>query len=174
MAEKLPAPKPTPGDFQPLSQFELRIRNRILSQDLPGIPSAFLAWINRNQEMEPPKLIAADLSGIRGEEWHEVGGTGEPAFQNSWVNVGGAQETAAFYKDATGRVHLKGQVKSGTVGAFTPVFTLPAGYWPAKQLGFAVPSNNLFGQVDISAVGNVTVGVGSNVNCNLNVSFRAA
>lgn len=58
--------------------------------------------------------------------WHEIGASGEPAFQNSWVNYGGSWATAAFFKDRLGVVHLKGLVKNGTVGS--TIFTLPSGY----------------------------------------------
>ena len=62
------------------------------------------------------------------EEWHEIGDTNEPAFENSWANAGGAYEPAAFYKDPFGRVHLKGRIGTGT--AATTAFTLPTGYRP--------------------------------------------
>jgi hypothetical protein len=68
------------------------------------------------------------------EAWHEVGASGEPAFQSGWSNFGGFS-TMAFAKDSAGFVHLKGTVSAGTFAA--PVFTLPAGYRPAQNL--AVP-----------------------------------
>jgi hypothetical protein len=51
-----------------------------------------------------------------------------PTFQNSWANYG-EWETAGYYKDKEGVVHLKGLVTGGTVGAI--IFTLPAGYRPS-------------------------------------------
>jgi hypothetical protein len=170
--ERQPAARPTPGDFQPLSEFERRLRQRILSQDLAGMPNELMAYISGQMELSPPKLIAADLSGIRGEEWREVGATGQPAFTNSWANSGGADETAAFYRDATGIVRLKGSIHSGTLG--TAAFTLPSGYWPALSLTFSVVSNALFGALVIHADGDVLPTVGSNASFWLNVSFRAA
>jgi hypothetical protein len=74
------------------------------------------------------------------EGWHEVGTTGEPAFQNSWQNSGGNFETVAFYKDREGVVHLKG---SATGPNNMIIFQLPAGYRPAsgKQLEIAAVCN---------------------------------
>jgi hypothetical protein len=69
------------------------------------------------------------------EAWHEVGQPGEPTFQNNWQNYfAPATETAAFYKDVFGVVHLKGYINSGTDNL---VFTLPPGYRPAKDKWFA-------------------------------------
>lgn len=66
------------------------------------------------------------------EAWHEVGATGEPAFQNGWANFGGDWSTMAFAKDAAGFVHLKGSIAAGTFNV--PVFTLPVGYRPTQNL----------------------------------------
>lgn len=64
------------------------------------------------------------------EGWHEVGAVGEPAFVNSWANVGGSAETLAFRK-SNGVVYFKGTVGGGNSN--TTVFTLPTGYRPAKD-----------------------------------------
>jgi hypothetical protein len=57
--------------------------------------------------------------------WHYIGDSGEPSFENSWVNYGGWGD-ARYMKDSMGFVHLSGLVKAGTVG--TTMFTLPSGY----------------------------------------------
>ncbi len=64
------------------------------------------------------------------DDWHEVGASGEPAFQNSWVNFDSNSASAAFRKDGEGTVHIKGLVKGGTLS--NAVFTLPVGYRPLK------------------------------------------
>jgi hypothetical protein len=72
------------------------------------------------------------------EAWHVIGAPGEPGFQNKWNNTGGASaETAAFYKDHEGIVHLRGLVKPGIE---TFIFQLPSGYRPpsGKTLAFPV------------------------------------
>jgi len=101
-----------------------------------GLPEEFVNWL----------LRAWNIIG-QVEEWHEVGATNEPAFENSWTNYGAGYETAAFYKDPFGRVHLKGMIKSGTNN--TAAFTLPVGYRPAAYLMFSQMSS---GPVDCATI----------------------
>lgn len=64
---------------------------------------------------------------VDNEPWTEVvGGTG---LINSWANSGSPYNTAGFYKDAAGWVHLKGTIANGTFN--TQAFALPLGYRPA-------------------------------------------
>jgi hypothetical protein len=94
--------------------------------------------------------------------WHEVGSSGEPAFLNSWVNYGSGFDTAAFWKQSDGWIHLKGLVKNGSSGGAV-VFQLPVGYRvPDHEMYFNVVSNN------VSAV--VAVRPNGNVDCFLNGS----
>jgi hypothetical protein len=51
------------------------------------------------------------------EDWHYIGAPGEPEFLNDWVNADGHNSDAAFYEDGESRVHLKGTIKDGVVGA---------------------------------------------------------
>jgi hypothetical protein len=69
------------------------------------------------------------------EAFHEVGTAGEPAFAPSASNLPSgtalyAFETAGFYKDREGVVHLKGYVIAGASGN---MFVLPPGYRPADK-----------------------------------------
>jgi hypothetical protein len=114
------------------------------------------------------------------EAFREVGTTGQPAFENGWTNFGGAQyESTGFYKDLLGVVHLKGTIQGGSVAT---VFTLPAGYRPAKSQFFPVVANNLFGDVLVRGVseggeaGRVHFNSGDDSSfVSLNgISFRAA
>jgi hypothetical protein len=91
------------------------------------------------------------------EGWHEVGTPGDPPFENNWRNgspgTNQSTESAAFYKDQLGIVHLKGMVLGGAQG--TTAFHLPPGYRPAdrKVLIFAVtvtPETTAFGDLSIS------------------------
>lgn len=90
--------------------------------------------------------------------WHEIGSGGEPAFQNSWVNVGGSYDTAAFCKIG-GITFIKGSVKTGTLG--TTVFTLPVGYRPLLQRRTAMPlwdgGSHHHGMLFISTAGEIQV-----------------
>jgi hypothetical protein len=104
---------------------------------------------------------------------HLVGGSGEPAFQNSWVNFGGAGVAdASFYRQA-GRVYLDGYIKSGTIN--TAAFTLPTGYRPGGQQAFVSDSNGAFGVLIVNANGDVIPSINSNVIYTLSgFSFRVA
>jgi hypothetical protein len=89
---------------------------------------------------------------------HYVGATGEPAFQNSWVNYSSANQ-ARFRKFPDGRVRLAGYIKSG--GNSTVVFTLPAGYRPPATAGDQALISYASGgvcQVAIASSGTVTIG----------------
>ena len=90
-----------------------------------------------------------------------------PTLTNSWVNFGGAYDTAGYYRDMVGFVVLKGSVKDGTTGSSNPIFTLPSGYRPAAQLSFAVASNGAFGEIDIKSNGEVVVITGDNTSVSL-------
>ena len=86
------------------------------------------------------------------EDWHEVGSSGEPVFENGWINYSSAYNSAGFYK-SMGRVYLKGLIKTGSVG--NTAFTLPEGYRPEYENLFSVLSNGAAGRVDIFADGTV-------------------
>ena len=95
-----------------------------------------------------------------------------PALQNGWVNYGSPFDTAGYMKDSLGFVHLKGLVKSGTLGQ--TIFTLPVGYRPTATLRFASDSNGAHGSVTIDATGIITSS-GSNIWVFLDpVNFKAA
>lgn len=108
------------------------------------------------------------------EAWREVGAAGQPGFQNAWANYGSGYTTAAFYKDPLGVVHLRGLLRSGSVGV--PAFTLPEGYRPAAIELIGTISNGAAGRIDVTATGNVTpTSPSSNVWVTLSgLSFRAA
>ena len=107
------------------------------------------------------------------EAWHEVGSSGEPAFQNSWVNYygGTTYDTAAFYKH-NGIVYLKGLVRSGTLN--TTIFTLPVGYRPdLRQMFVAIQGTNGSVRLEIRSDGTVlTSGATNNGYQSLWCSFR--
>lgn len=92
-----------------------------------------------------------------------------PAFQNSWVNFGGALPTAKFWFDRESNVHLEGTIKDGTIN--TVAFTLPVGYRPATTQKFAVISNGAIGELEIQTDGDVLPVSGSNVSFNLNGAY---
>lgn len=107
------------------------------------------------------------------ESAHVVGAAGEPVFQNSWVNFGAPHQSARFWKDPMGVVHIEGLVKSGTVGAAGVIFTLPAGYRPGGQLLWGVISGlNTLGRIDVETDGDVIATAGNNAFFPVNVQFK--
>lgn len=111
------------------------------------------------------------------ESWNEIGEDGAPVFLNSWVNYGSTAATAAYYKDPFGVIRMKGLVKNGT--ANQPIFQLPVGYRPSKDLyiaSFGDPQTIAYTLISASS-GDVYAGItatGTNAYFSLdNVIFRA-
>lgn len=138
----------------------------------PGLyPSEFKSWLTRwlygnvNFTITQSQLPAT-------EKPHLVGASGEVPFQNSWENYGGTNASASYYKDAFGRVHLKGTIKTGVSG--TVAFTLPAGYRPQEAEIFAVVANGALGVVTVNPDGTVLISTGSATYTTLSgITFRA-
>jgi hypothetical protein len=86
------------------------------------------------------------------ETWHSV------TFVNSWVDLAGAR--VQYFKDATGRVQLRGQTVSGTAAT---MFTLPSGYRPSQSMEWIMRG---VGGVVMCAVQVATTGVAT-VTANL-------
>ena len=111
-------------------------------------------------------------SSMADNAWHVIGNKGEPTFNPNWTNLGGASSTAAFRKDLTGTIHLRGVVTGGTIGS--NIYVLPTGYLPLTQLAFAVTSNAALGQVLIKTDGSVYAAVGNTASVYLDgISFVA-
>lgn len=90
------------------------------------------------------------------DTWHTVGSTGEPPFQNSWVNYDTTTYAAAgFRKTPDGRVSVKGLVKTGATS--TVVFTLPVGYRPPRTVSFVAQVSGGTCQVMVQSDGSVLV-----------------
>jgi len=96
-----------------------------------------------------------------------------PSLLNSWVNYNASYNSAGYFKDTCGVVHLRGILKDGTLTA--SAFLLPVGYRPSKIEGFGVMSNGAFGYCWVSSDGNVVPQAGSNTMFSLDgITFRAA
>jgi hypothetical protein len=104
--------------------------------------------------------VASSLAPSEG--FRLVGTAGQPGFNDPcWVNYDAGFNTVAFYKDATGIVHLRGLVKNGCPfgvalpGGIDPIFTLPAGYRPAAQELFVTERSDGSGRLDVEADGDI-------------------
>jgi hypothetical protein len=169
------------NEWEPLNDYEKKLAQRILAKD--NWPQGFLAEIVGALEINQPKFLASDLTGLHGEEWVEVGsGVGlAPAFEGTWASFDAVQKPR-FYKDALGIVHLGGAVKSGTIN--TTAFTLPEGYRPGysdtvgSSNGVTFPAysaGGAFAAVRIFSGGEVRPTHGTTTYIALDViTFRAA
>lgn len=86
-----------------------------------------------------------------------------------WTNFGAGLADAAYYRDDTGVVHLRGTVN---VGALNSVgFTLPAGYRPSAELRFGTTGE----QIGVDAGGQVINRAGTSPGVRLldGISFPA-
>jgi hypothetical protein len=104
-----------------------------------------------------------------------------PTFQNGWVNYDNVYNSAGYFKDSLGIVHLRGLVRNGTSN--TTIFILPAGYRPSNRELLTVQTyttatgtaNNTTGRVDILTDGQVLIVFGSNGWLSLDgLTFRSA
>jgi len=124
------------------------------------------SWFNGTSEL----VNIANLAQLKADKTQEAWIT--PTLQSGWLEYGAGFETVRYMKDQFGFVHLKGLVKSGTVGVVC--MTLPAGYRPSATQHIATASNNAFGFVTISNLGVVAIMGGSNVWFSLNnITFKA-
>ena len=104
------------------------------------------------------------------EEWTA------PSFLNGWVDYGSPFEPAGYFKDTLGILHLRGFIKSGTIGL--PAFILPVGCRPAYEAFYGTASNDAFGQCVIQMStgdeGKVIPYIGNNTWFSLaGITFRA-
>ena len=96
-----------------------------------------------------------------------------PTFGTNWVNYGGSYNTAGYYRDGDGVVHLKGLVTGGSYSSSALLFTLPAGFRPVGRCVFSIISNQAHGRLDINTNGNVIPYVGSSWLSLDGISFKA-
>ena len=145
--------------------------DQINAATLGTVPSAQTAQVAQTANSLPPA-----------ENWHQVGTPGEPGFQGTWKNEGGAYLSVAFFKDHEGIVHLRGAAQGGGI----TVFTLPPGYRPASDslLQFSVYCSGInncenpgVGRLTIAGSGTYSAAVQAPANAETvsfdGISFRA-
>ena len=96
----------------------------------------------------------------------------DATLQSAWINYGSGTQSAQYWKDRLGIVHLRGMVRSG--GIPSTMFQLPVGFRPSADEYFAVDSNSAHGLVYVTASGNVIAQAGSNLWISLSgITYRA-
>lgn len=98
-----------------------------------SVPASFQTKITPETSLVAPPVVGPSwtflsFSGEEIEDFHIVGASGEPAFQNSWVAHSSADHKPRFRKTADGFVEMRGLIVSGTDSS--TAFTLPVGYRP--------------------------------------------
>jgi len=132
-----------------ISQWTPTILTKFIRDLLNNNPPDFLPNLNAENITSTVTLRVKDkMEYTKEPRFRLIGGTGQPAFTGTWVNFAGGWQSAGFYKDPLGFVHLRGMIKNGTIA--TSAFTLPPGHRPTVSEKFAVATG--------SAVANVTAG----------------
>lgn len=144
------------------------IRSRLDALESAEFPRVDLSDIRR--KLDEIEAMLADFrlptSPVL-EQWNA------PTLTNSWLNYGTPFNPTGYWRDPNGVVHLRGVIKSGTIGS--SALTLPAGYRPANSEIFVAISNGAIGRAVVDASGGVTPDIGSNVYFSLDgMTFRAA
>ena len=92
------------------------------------------------------------------EDWHEVGASGEPAFENGWANYGGAWVLPRFKRYRTiseDIISVQFMIKNGTA---KEIFTLPTGYRPKDGLVMGFGNvNDVGSRIYITIAGVVVI-----------------
>jgi hypothetical protein len=81
-----------------------------------------------------------------------------PTLVNGWANYGAGFHDAAYRRDITGRVHLRGLIRSGS----GVMFNIPFGLRPGATELFTVHTGGGHGRIDIQSNGNVVFVAGNN------------
>ncbi len=134
-----------------------------------ALPSDVVTVLTR---VNAPPLVLGTIATI-GSGWHLVGGVGEPAFQNSWGNLGAGFQPVRFRRQGD-EVTIEGVAAGGGLG--TTVFTLPVGYRPLAIKPVANVISDVLARIDVTAAGAVTHATGGaattylTVNCTVYTS----
>jgi len=102
-----------------------------------------------------------------------VGATGAPSYENSWGTTCCGDESARFYKDPWGIVHLQGSTYNAAPSSAT-IFTLPVGYRPAGTLYYSTyGAGGSPAYIEITSSGAVISYTAQTFVSLTNISFRA-
>jgi hypothetical protein len=154
--------------------YEVRIA-KVLSSVSPPVGAPTITSTISLDAIIKNKILTSGLFADKvSESWHMVGiFSGEPPFQDSWVNYGNPQPPCRFYKDSIGIVHLSGVVRFGTPNGI--IFNLPAGYRPSYNLDFpaiAYESGIRSADTNIRVLTNGNVGLNGSNSANDYVSME--
>ena len=127
-----------------------------MSVDIPGLKADLKASFDKppstteESATDISQAVSDNVDAVDSpEDWIDV-----TSFENGWSNYNESTHAkAAYYKDGSGRVHLKGLVKDGSIGAV--IFTLPEGYRPEITRIYATIANSALARANVKADGSV-------------------
>lgn len=95
-----------------------------------------------------------------------------PTLLGSWVNFGGAEEPAGYWRSSSGLVLLRGTIRNGIIPS--AVWIMPEGFRPLTDKHFPIVSAGSFGYALVQANGNVVVPAGNSSSVYLSgIVYRA-
>lgn len=145
----MPLPQDKIGDWSSTELIKV-VKDIIDRQPPPHLPAVVIG--------DGTVTGALNLKGplvVPNQTFIEFGKSGTPAYEHGWVDYGAPYFAPGYWKDPLGFIHLRGVIKSGTVGS--SAFTLPPGARPISHPGpFIVLSNGAAGRVDIGTDGTIT------------------
>jgi len=128
----------------------------------PSSPTSGMRFYRTDRHALYQYVAGAWVEATADTGWHYVGGSGEPAFLNSWVNYDATAWGGCAFRRIGDVVYLAGLVKNGNTSL--AIFNLPAGYRPDNLNGtgnahiFPVITNSAMGRVDVRSTGDANAG----------------
>ena len=115
---------------------------------------------NLDDPSQRTKWIDQVAFHVNSRNWHEVGGTNEPAYANSWTTTT-SKHFGFRLIPSINSVQIHGRITPGTETNGTTIFTLPTGYRPTSQLYSYNLATDVVGgaggRMEIAITGDVTV-----------------
>jgi len=130
------------------------------------LPDDFKTWLPRYlRYLSSLQIGKAQIPGIMGEIFKNVGDSGNPAFPTGWRHYSAgasAYGKVRYYKDYTGIVHLEGVAETTATPGSPLVYSLPAGYRPVQQqligcIANAPSGTQVLCRVEILVTGDIQV-----------------
>lgn len=148
---------------------------RALSPVLTDVAGALNSRLSLRNVPSLDKTIRVTMP----ERWLSPG-----VLSGGWVKPNPAYASVGYWKDASGRVYLRGVLSGGTYSNSEPIFTLPSGFAPAKYALFSAAQSSVFegaGVIEVRSDGGVyapivtSVQSGTSTYISLDgISFEAA
>lgn len=140
-----------------LTQRLTRSENMRAGEQIGAIFTAPSLTIKSSMAVRPRHVWVTHLEPVNGAT-AATDGFITPTLLNSWALIDSGFEKHGYRINTDGETELRGLVSGGSVGATAAIFTMPAGYRPAKERIFIVPAfDDKFAHVRVRTNGDVVV-----------------